>query len=163
MRTIITTLLVLISTISYTQCKYKIDETDKFTGRKKLLTGEQKAFATTGQFIEFAFGQIDSGKFVQTHIGISGEPFHLSFDDKLIIIFSGGSKLTLVLGYVSDVAEGSGFYHLRTKFIITEDQLFQFQNKLIQDIRVYTSKGYIEHEGIKPKFAEAIKELANCL
>lgn len=166
MRTLSTVLFLFISVISFAQCKYGIDETDKFTGKRKLETREQKAYATMTDFISVAFGKLDSTNYIKIHIGSSGDPYYVKKGDAVIILFSGGSKMTLKRASnseVSDSNKGSGFWLLDVNFYLNESELFQIQNKLISGIRVYTSQGYLESNEIKVKFATKIKELANCI
>lgn len=163
MKSLLSILFIALGLYSTAQCNYKVDEVDRFTGTKKLLTNDQKAYATMTNFVTFAFGKLDTTKYVDLRIGSGGDPYYIKSGETVIILFSGGSNMTLSRVSSSDVSDINAGNVLNATYILNKSELFQLQNKLITGIRVYTSQGYLESGEVKSKFAERIKTLANCI
>lgn len=153
------------SLTSHAQCKYKINETDKFTGTKKLYTEKEKLFATMAKSASISFKQLDSFKYLVLSVALTGKPYYIKSGVSLYFIFSGGTKMELSNNNSSDVAsinQGSSIWLISHSYSLNSDQLFQLQNKLITDIRFVTSNGYVESR-VKTKFAQKVLNIAKCI
>lgn len=61
MKTIITTILLILSTLSFSQnCKYKINDVDKFTGKITKLTKAEKIFENSAIMVHVSVQKIDN-------------------------------------------------------------------------------------------------------
>ncbi len=166
MRNLFIVLMVCLSFNSIAQeCKYKRNETDKFTGNVIKETKEVAFFYNKldpqSNSLFFTFTKIDSICF------LSPSKYHFE-----IISITKGAKLSLIFSdseiinfeaMKSEVAEPEKIsWQIDVDYIISEEQLKSLQTKLITDVRIYTNSGYVEDK-VSSKLAEKIKAAANCI
>jgi hypothetical protein len=153
---IITTLFLFLTTISFGQCKFDVNEVDKFTGIVKVETKSEVLHKDAMSAFSFNFCRHDNSYFVRVGINLPGELYSIVAGDRLILI-CGGSTITLtsketrlVKGFVS------------VQYLITTDQIKVLNEFNITDMRLYLTDGYIDKE-IVTKKAEKILQLSRCI
>lgn len=158
MRTLI--LLFLPFTLT-AQCKYDVDEVDKFTGTSKLETKEEVLYTGFGGSMQLSFCVYDSITFIKAHV-VYTDIISVSRLDELMFI-AGDSVVTLQCldRYVADAA--GDYWVLYADYYITQDQLTILQENPITDSRIYTSAGYIEKEEMNEKKAKKVMAAAGCI
>jgi len=155
---ILTTAIIVMafSTISVAQCKYSLNEKDKFTGALKIETSSEILHKDFNSAISFSFCKYDSLYFVKVGLNLTDKIYSIVKGDKLMLI-CGSTTVTL---QSLDTKVVQGFVYM--DYIITKEQLRIINQFNISDIRIYLRDSYIE-KTILVKRAEKIMQLSNCV
>jgi hypothetical protein len=142
--------------VSYSQCKFEVDETDKFTGVSKLETKLEVLHKDFNSVIAINFCKHNGEYFIRLGLNLTNQIYSISKGDKLIFI-CGDSTITLNTNESKVV---SGYTNI--VYSLTESQVNLLKSNNITDLRIYLVKTYVD-KIIDPKKAEKIKIAANCI
>jgi hypothetical protein len=157
LRILTVALIVLAFTnISVGQCKYSLNEKDKFTGVLKIETSSEILHRDFNSAISFSFCKYDSLYFVKVGLNLTDKIYSIVKGDKLMLI-CGSTTVTLQSLDTKVVQE---FVYM--DYIITKEQLSNLNQFKISDIRIYLRDSYIEKK-VLVKRAEKIMQLSNCV
>jgi hypothetical protein len=153
---VITAMFLLLTTISFGQCKFDVNEVDKFTGIVKVETKSEVLHKDFMSAFSLNFCRHDNSYFVRLGINLPDEIYSIVAGDRLMLI-CGGTTITLtsletrlVKGFVS------------VQYLITKEQIKILNEFDITDMRLYLSDGYIDKQ-IVTKKAEKILQLSRCI
>ena len=146
----------LISFLSFGQCKFEINEFDKFTKTTNVVTKMDVLHKDFNSAITFNFCKSDSSAFIKVGVNLTGQVYSIYKGDKLMIMCS-DSIITLTS---SESKVVSGFTYI--KYFITQEQLQIIKTMNITDIRLYLIDSFIDKK-IELKRAEKILELSKCI
>lgn len=149
-------IITAFSTISIGQCKYSLNEKDKFTGVQKIETSSEILHKDFNSAISFSFCKYDSLYFVKVGLNLSDEIYSIIEGDKLMLICQ--STTVTLQSLETKVVQGFAYID----YIITKEQLSILNQANISDIRIYLRDSYIE-KTILVKRAEKILQLSNCV
>ena len=148
--------IICINFFTISQCKFEINELDKFTKITNVVTKMEILHKDFNSAISFNFCKSDSLLFIKVGVNLTGKVYSINEGDKLMIMCS-DSIVTLI---ASEYKLVSGFTYVN--YFITQEQL-QIINKInITDIRLYLIDSYIDKK-IELKRAEKILELSKCI
>lgn len=153
---IISIIALICCSTSYSQCKFEVDETDKFTGVSKLETKMEILHKDFNSAIAINFCKYNDDYFIRLGLNLTGQIYSISKGDKLILI-CGDSTITLTTNESKVV---SGYTNI--VYSMSESQVNLLKSNNITDIRIYLVKTYVD-KVIDPKKAEKIKLVAKCI
>lgn len=169
-----------VSTILLGQnCKYQINEIDKFTNKYTKVTKSEKVIGTFYTAGEFSVKRIDTSYFFIFDYALSSyssfEPYSISKGAALIFLLENGEIITL---YSEDIIYGNlktiigippvySCYLTNVSYPVTRLQLDQFFRSPVKSIRFYRNESngkedYIDNE-IKRKNQDDIQNLIKCI
>jgi hypothetical protein len=149
-------IVIAFSNISLAQCKYSLNEKDKFTGVLKIETSSEILHKDFNSAISFSFCKYDSLYFVKVGLNLTDKIYSIVKGNKLMLI-CGSTTITL---QSSDSKVVQGFVYM--DYLITKEQLSTLNQFNISDIRIYLRDSYVE-KTILVKRAEKIMQLSKCV
>lgn len=166
-KAIIFILLIIGTTNSFGQCKFKRNEVDEFT--KKLIR-ETKPVSVAGVFSQnytVAFKQVNDSYFLKFSYGSTGTlSMVIGEGDKLMIRFDNDSVLTLqslelttANHYFSQYSNSTG---ITCSYGITPEEIEMIARNKAVKIRFYMTDGYFEKE-TKSDGVEKMRSNAKCI
>lgn len=153
---IVTTIFLFLTTISFGQCKFDVNEVDKFTGEVKVETKSEILHRDATSAFSFNFCRHDDSYFVRVGINLPGQIYSIVVGDKLILI-CGESTITLTSKETRVVGS-----FVSVVYFITADQIKVLNEFNITDMRLYLNHQYVDKE-IVTKKAEKILQLSRCI
>jgi hypothetical protein len=144
------------NSLSYSQCKFEINETDKFTGVSKLETKLEILHKDFNSAIAINFCKYNNDYFIRLGLNLSNQIYSISKGDKLMFI-CGDSTITLISNESKVV---SGYTNI--VYNLTESQIKILKSNTITDLRIYLINSYLD-KVIDPKKAEKIKLAVGCI
>ena len=148
--------IICINAFTFAQCKFEVNEFDKFTKTINIVTKMEILHKDFNSAISFNFCKSDSNLFIKVGLNLTGEIYSINEGDKLMIMCS-DSIITLKASQYKLV---SGFTYVN--YFITQEQLEIIKTINITDIRLYLIDSYIDKK-IELKRAEKILELSKCI
>ncbi len=164
-------MFLFVLTLSFTSVGQSLlkDEVDDFT-KKEIKETEWEVF--TRYFHSYIrFRKVDSEFLMDFKMWrANGSVFSVNEGETLYFKFTDGEVMKIqnsnyeITGYGDGATNisGSGALGIYLKCNISKDQLEILSTKEINQLRIYTSNGYIEND-VKPKFAEEVQNLANLI
>lgn len=163
MKTLATVSLLLCVYVGFAQkCKYKKNEVDKFTKNRVVTTKEKGLDLTMGSSLTVQAKVINEFTYLEFRL-ITGSVFSMTQGNKVIILFSNDSTLTLenMKTFVAEPS-GAGPWVGWVKTSLTEDQIQTLYSYDVKSVRVYTTQGYLTRE-VKEKNVKNIQYVLNCV
>lgn len=155
--------------VSYSQCKFKVDETDKFTGVSKLETKLEILHKDFNSAFAINFCKYNEEYFIRLGLNLTNQIYSISKGDKLIFI-CGDSTITLTTNeskvnpFYTNIESHIVSYYTIIVYSLTESQVNLLKSNNITDLRIYLVKTNTNIDKvIDPKKAEKIKIVANCI
>ncbi len=182
MKLISLTLILIFSyvtNIKAQNCKYKINELDKFTGKYTKLTKPEKVIGTFYTSGEFSVKKIDTSYFFIFDYVLSSysnfDPYSIKKNAQLIFLLENGETLTLKSAddingtkkIIVGIPPVYSCYLTNVSYPATKNQIDQFFKSKVKSIRFYRTESngkedYIDNE-IKKKNQDDIQNLIKCL
>jgi hypothetical protein len=174
------TILIIISAVASAQnCKYKINEIDKFTNRYTKLTKAEKVIGTFHTSGEFSVKKIDTSFYFIFDYALSDysnfEPYSIKKGAALIFLLENGETVTLnssddingVKKTVLGLPPVYVCYLTNVNYTLTRIQVEQFFKSKVKSIRFYRTESngkedYIDND-IKRKNQDDIQDLIKCI
>ena len=153
---IIVIFIICINAFTFAQCKFEVNELDKFTKSINIVTKMEILHKDFNSAISFNFCKSDSSLFIKVGLNLTGKVYSIDKGDKLMIICS-DSIITL---NSSEYKLVSGFTYIN--YFISQKQFEIIQTMNITDIRIYLIDSFIDKK-IELKRAEKILELSKCI
>lgn len=144
------------NSLSYSQCKFEINEKDKFTGVSKLETKLEILHKDFNSAIAINFCKYNNEYFIRLGLNLSNKIYSISKGDKLMFI-CGDSTITLISNESNIV---SGYTNI--VYNLTESQIKILKSNTISDLRIYLIDSYLD-KVIDSKKAEKIKLAVGCI
>ncbi|MGG5506759.1 MULTISPECIES: hypothetical protein [unclassified Myroides] len=172
MKNIFLIIVILSSFIANAQkCKYQRNEVDNFT-KKTIIETKREIFTTSGMGLGFGTAyslfKSDDNKFIRFYFSTTDKPFAIKEGDNIMIKFSDDDVMSLKFSK-SDISNSSYISQIKTStysldalISITESDIRIFESKIITDIRVYTTDGYIDGE-VNAKRAKKFQSILKCI
>ena len=158
-------------TMSAQKCKYAKNEVDKFTN-KTIVETKEDAFVISGMGLGFSVGyslyKSDNNKYLKLRLTDSGSLFAIREGNEIMFKLENGNVINLkfIESQIADSSYNSGlkatFHKIITLVPITNEEIDQFKNNKLTDIRIYTTDGYVDKE-VKEKRAKIFQELLKCI
>jgi|GEM_PF-1498529 len=168
-----------LTNINAQNCKYKINEIDKFTGKYTKLTKPEKVIATFYTTGEFSVKRTDTSYFFIFDYVLSSysnfDPYSIKKSAQLIFLLENGETVTL---NSADDINGTKktviglppvyvCYLTNVSYPVTKNQIEQFNKSKIKSIRFYRTESngkedYLDNE-IKKKNQDDIQSLIKCV
>ena len=177
----ITILLIIasLSSVNAQNCKYKINEIDKFTSKYTKLTKPEKVIGTFYTSGEFSVKKIDTSYFFIFDYVLSSysnfDPYSIKKSAQLIFLLENGETVTL---NSADDINGTKktviglppvymCYLTNSSYPVTKNQIELFFKSKVKSIRFYRTESngkedYLDNE-IKKKNQDDIQNLIKCV
>ena len=156
----ITLMMSLFALVSFGQCKYEINEIDKFTKATKLLTKPEVLHKDFNSAISFQFGKTDTVFYVKIGINLTESVYTIREGDEMLLICN--DNIIKLIAKETKII--SGFAYIN--YTISSEDMAIISTNNITDIRIYLrnnqSDTYVE-KSIDLKNSEKIKKLSNCI
>ncbi len=184
MKKILTILILfpifLTSSVTIAQnCKFKINEVDKFTNKLTKVTKSEKVIGTFYTTGEFSVKRIDTSFYFIFDYILSSysnfEPYSINKGSNLIFLLENGETITLtsndeIKGTKKTIIGIPPVYECfltNVSYTLTKNQVDQFFKSKVKSIRFYRVEGngkedYIDNE-IKKRNQDDIQNLIKCL
>lgn len=147
MKTILLTLSILLISVTnaLSQCTFTQNETDDFTGVKRLETPQFLFAKDKNAKVEFTFYKADSLLLIRLQFGSRIDTYY-GFDkgDKMIFKFSDSTTTEVYAITYSNSFEGMGWEYCLSSFYVDKQSAMEMSTKVILKIRVYTNDGYYD-------------------
>ena len=176
------TLILIFSQLTFINaqnCKYEINEVDKFTGKYTKLTKPEKVISTFFTTGEFSVKKIDNSYFFIFDYVLSSysnfDPYSIKKNAQLIFLLENGETVTLKS---ADDINGTkkttvgippvySCYLTNVSYPVTKNQIDQFFKSKVQSIRFYRTESngkedYLDND-LKKKNQEDIQNLIKCI
>lgn len=145
-------------------CKYEVEEVDKFTKSKKLVT-KNVSLWNPGNGNSFGIkGKYESGQVAFLCRYVFDKPYSIETGADIIFLFDDGEALTLNVqgGSEAKSAEAKLLYGVNFTLVVNEEQQAIFAEKTITDIRI-TAKERNFDRPIKAVHGKRVQEILKCL
>ena len=172
-------ILLALTNIEAQNCKYKINEIDKFTSKYTKLTKPEKVIGTFYTSGEFSVKKIDTSYFFIFDYVLSSysnfDPYSIQNTAQLIFLLENGETITL---YSADDINGTkkttvglppvySCYLTNVSYPVTKNQIDLFFKSKVKSIRFYRTESngkedFIDNE-IKKKNQDDIQNLIKCV
>lgn len=160
-------------------CKYEINEVDKFTGKVTKITKSKKVITTFLTAGSFSMKRVDSDYFIVLNYGLSRykkfEPYNINSGAQLILLLQNGEKITLT---TPDEIKGIkkttigippvySCYLNDVNYPVEKKSIEMLLKSKVTNIRFYRTESngkedYIDSE-LKSKAQEGIQDLIMCV
>lgn len=172
-------IITFLTSVNAQNCKYKINEIDKFTNKHTKLTKPEKVISTFYTAGEFSVKKIDTSYFfildytLQSYANF--EPYNIKKSAQLIFLLENGEIVTL---NSEDDINGTKYtfvglppvyccYLTNVSYPVTKEQIDLFFKSKVKSIRFYRTESngkedYIDNE-IKTKNQNDIQNLIKCV
>tara|TARA_R110001599_G_scaffold350314_3_gene580268 strand:+ start:2235 stop:2714 length:480 start_codon:yes stop_codon:yes gene_type:complete len=158
---------MLISGIALSQdCKYSINEVDKFT--KKEIKETKRALLHGGltNSLIFTLGNVDNDiRFIRFEIGIH-DVWSVYKGDKAVILFENGETIEIEsLDNVISEAYSDALSDSQTgsvSYFLTSEKMRKLEANKVEGVRIYMTSTTIDFE-IKKKYSGNISERIKCI
>lgn len=167
---LIKTLLLALLILPFTQnldaqdCKYEVEDIDKFAKTKKLIT-KSSVLWNPGNGNNFSMkGKLESGQRALLCRYVFDKPYTIAQGAQIVFLFEDGEVLTLITQGES-VAESEKeklLYTSNFTLVLDEEQYEILATKAITDIRI-TAKERNFDRPIKKVHAKRVADLVSCL
>lgn len=172
MKKLIILIVIIFSfNLSNSQCNFKIDKVDEFTGHKILETKEKWLTMSGMGFgisTTISFRKINEDRFMKFHVTTTGDIFTLKKGESLLFKTDKDEIITLNFDETI-VAEGS--YNTSLKMTIwaafqyvhiNDENYEKLLNSNVVLLRFHSNDGYIQKK-VKQKRYKKIIEILNCI
>jgi hypothetical protein len=160
-------------------CKFKVNEVDKFTNKLTKLTKSEKVIGTFYTTGEFSVKRIDTSFYFIFDYVLSSysnfDPYSIKKGANLIFLLENGETLTLssnddINGTKKTIIGIPPVYECfltNVSYTLTKSQVEQFFKSKVKSIRFYRTEGngkedYVDNE-IKKRNQDDIQNLIKCL
>lgn len=172
-------IILSLTNLSAQNCKYKINEIDKFTGQYTKLTKSEKVISTFYTVGDFSVQKVDTSFYFIFDYVLSSysnfDPFNISQNQKLIFLLENGEVINLfsadnIVGTKKTVIGVPPVYECfltSVSYPIFKSDLDKLFKSRVKSIRFYRNEAngkevYIDND-IKKKNQDDIQELIKCV
>lgn len=178
---LITLLLILasLSSVNAQNCRYKINEIDKFTNKYTKLTKPEKVIGTFYTTGEFSVKKLDTSYFFTFDYVLSSysnfEPYSIKKDAQLLFLLENGETISLNseddINGTKKIVYGLPpvymCYLTNVSYPVTKNQIELFFRSKVKSIRFYRTESngkedYLDNE-IKKNNQDDIQNLIKCV
>lgn len=172
-------LVIVTTTASSQNCKYKTNEIDKFTNKYTKITKSQTVFGTFFTQGNFCVKKIDTSFFFILDFVISSyssfDPYSINKGAQLMFLLEDGGMVTLqsldqINGdrrTIISLPPVYSCYLTNVSYGVTKDQINMFFKSKVKTIRFYRSEGngkedFIDNE-VKSRNQDDIQNMIKCV
>ena len=172
-------IILSLTNLSAQNCKYKINEIDKFTGQYTKLTKSEKVISTFYTVGDFSVQKVDTSFYFIFDYVLSSysnfDPFNISQNQKLIFLLENGDVINLfsadnILGTKKTVIGLPPVYECfltKVSYPVAKSDIDKLFKSKVKSIRFYRNEAngkevYIDND-IKKKNQDDIQEIIKCV
>lgn len=173
-------LIILVPAFGFCQnCKYEVNEVDKFTGKVTKITKPKKVIATFFTAGSFSIKRTDSDYFFILNYGLSSykrfDPYKINAGAQLILLLENGEKITLstnddikgIKKTTIGIPPVYSCYLKNVSYPVTKKEIDILLKSKVMSIRFYRTESngkedYVDSV-IKTNKQEVIQQLIMCL
>lgn len=165
MKTLTIIAFVLLSQLSFSQCKYEINKVDKFTKHTIIKTKYANLWQDMLHSLTFKAIKMDSIKYLEMTYATSSI-YSIEKESKLMFLLSNDSIITLnaleseTANYYS--AGIATVWSVPVRYKLLEGDYQSLLKGIVASIRYYTPDGYIEKD-IKSKRGRNLNKILACI
>ena len=148
--------IICLSFNLFGQCKYEINEIDKFTNQSKIETKSEIIYKDFNTALSINLCKYDTTYFIKFGINLTDQVYSVLKGDKILLKLD-NSQIEIISLETKII---SGFSYV--KYSINSDDFVKLKSSLITDIRIYLNKDYIDRT-IDNKKGSKIKIISNCI
>lgn len=151
---------LLISDILFAQ-SFIQNETDKFTGQKRLKTSEERLYAKGSKSLHVYLRSVDSTYFL-TVTGIGPGADIIGEQDKMIFLLSTDQTVTVYPTGIQSYDVGQYTNSFRHQYYVTKEQIEQLSRHKLKSIRKYGS-GHYNDLDVPEKNSDVVMKLCGLM
>lgn len=154
-------LLILLPSISFSQCKYLRDDVDKFTNDTIKQTRFNRLCYKGIRCFNYAFALMNGYKYLMVSY-VSSSIYSVRDDAKLMLLMDDGSVINLNVIKGGIAGPSLSVWYLEVYLPLSDDNYDLLRSKSISTIRYFTADGYVELD-TKPKNSNLFKKMLLCI
>jgi hypothetical protein len=149
--------IICLSFNLFGQCKYEINEIDKFTNQSKIETKSEIIYKDFNTALSINLCKYDTTYFIKIGINLTDQVYSVLKGDKILLKLE-NSQIVEIISLETKIISGFSY----VKYSINSGDFVKLKSSLITDIRIYLNKEYIDRT-IDNKKGSKIKIISNCI